>query len=94
MVYLQCPKCGNSSDTLFVDDIEFRLKDKRKFKAICCPQCGPIFPFEDYKEPLDELLSKVNDLESELDDLSSTVDSLNSLIRNMQIEEPTDITPY
>lgn len=89
MVYLKCSKCGNSSETLFVDDIEFRLKNNRKYKAICCPQCGPIYIFEDYKGSMDELFSKVNDIESDLEDLSITVDSLNTLIRNMQNEEPT-----
>lgn len=95
MVYLQCPKCGNTSNTLYIEDVTFGLENKRKFQAVFCPNCEePIFLFENTEEAIDELKYQVENLESRIDDLNNEIDSLNLKVRDLSIEEPTNINPY
>lgn len=63
MEYPKCPKCGNAYTTLYVDDT---VIDGYKLKDVCCPQCGPVYLFNDLieiKEKLEDIDSRVGDIE-------------------------------
>lgn len=66
MIYPNCPKCGNGHQTLFIDDA---IVEHTALKAVCCPQCGPLFFYKDYDNAIQELTNRVSDVESNVEDL-------------------------
>lgn len=66
MMYPDCPKCGNSNQTLYVEDVEIAGV---LLKSIYCPTCGPLYIYKDYDVIVEELKEKVSDLESDVDSL-------------------------